>query len=82
MISIIKIIILKGQYLKKNCDYQIIAGWNRDYILARNCCSLLMLMTKLMISLKETGWNIENYALFAEEFVGQEFGKNMVAGFF
>lgn len=41
-----------------------------------------MLITKLMISLKETGWNIENYALFAEEFVGQEFGKNMVAGFF
>lgn len=33
-------------------------------------------------SVKEMGWNFENYAVFVEEFVQQEFGKNMFAGLF
>lgn len=31
-------------------------------------------------SVKETGWNIENYAVFVEEFEQQVFAKNMFAG--
>lgn len=82
IIIVIIVVILKGQDFLKNhswisnyCRLKQGLYFGFEVLLAFNVYGPINGK-----SVKETNWNIENYAVFVEEFVQQEFGKNMFAG--